>query len=110
VFRVAGASVTIAVCFDLHFLAADAASELREADVLLFPSAWVEAPDSRGPRLAELARTFDVAVVNANWGVGEPPLPGQGWSRVVGRDGRVVALAAEAGRLDAWVDTGPEIP
>ena len=78
--------------------------------MLLFPSAWVEKPDSRGTLLAGLARRFDVAIVNANWGIGTPRVPGQGGSRIVGRDGEVLALAEHAGRLDAWVDIGREIP
>lgn len=110
VFDVRGARVTVAVCFDVHFVPDDAARELGEADVLLFPSAWVEKPDSRGTLLAGLARRFDVAIVNANWGIGTPRVPGQGGSRIVGRDGEVLALAEHAGRLDAWVDIGREIP
>jgi predicted amidohydrolase len=104
VFELRGARLTLAVCFDAQFLADDAARELGEADVLLFPSAWVERHDSRGALLAGLARRFDIAVVNANWGVGAPSIPGQGGSRVLGRDGEVLAMARGAGRLDAWID------
>jgi predicted amidohydrolase len=101
IFEVHGARVTLAVCFDLQFVAEDAADALREADVLLFPSAWVERHDTRGPTLEALARRFDVAVVNANWGEGSPRVPGQGRSRIVVRDGRTVAVANGAGRIDA---------
>jgi predicted amidohydrolase len=104
VFAVRGARVTLAVCFDAQFLADDAARELEEADVLLFASAWVERHDSRAALLGGLARRFGVAVVNANWGVGVPSVPGQGGSRVLGRDGEVLAMAHGAGRLDAWID------
>jgi predicted amidohydrolase len=103
VFEVRGARVTLAVCFDAQFLAGDAARELGEADVLLFPSAWVERNDSREVLLGGLARRFDVAVVNANWGVGTPRVPGQGSSRVLGRDGEVLAMARGPGRLDARI-------
>lgn len=103
VFEVRGARVTLAVCFDAQFLAEDAAGELGEADVLLFPSAWVERNDSRDLLLGGLARRFDVAVVNANWGVGTPRVPGQGGSRVLGRDGEVLAMARGPGRLDARI-------
>src|SRR5690242_6664252 len=72
--------VTIAICFDVHFLEDDAARELALADVLLFPSAWVERPDRRAERLAALARAFDLYVVNANWGPGIVRVPGQGGS------------------------------
>ncbi len=103
VFEVRGARVTIAVCFDIQFVAADAARELGEADVLLFPSAWVERPDTRGPTLQALARRFDVAVVNANWGEGIPRVPGQGASRIVARTGVTLAVAAGAGRIDGVI-------
>jgi predicted amidohydrolase len=101
VFEVLGVRVTLAVCFDLQFVADDAADALREADVLLFPSAWVERPDTRGATLEALARRFDVAVVNANWGEGSPRVPGQGRSRIVVRGGETVAVATRAGRIDA---------
>jgi predicted amidohydrolase len=104
VFTLGGARLTLAVCYDAQFLADDAARELAEADVLLFPSAWVERHDSRGELLGGLARRFDVAVVNANWGLGAPRVPGQGASRILGRDGEVLALADLAlgpRRLDA---------
>lgn len=104
IFEVRGARVTLAVCFDLEFVADDAADALSAADVLLFPSAWVERPDTRGERLEALARRFDVAVVNANWGEGAPRVPGQGRSRIVARDGRTLAIATGAGRVDARLD------
>jgi 5-aminopentanamidase len=101
-FDVRGVSVTIAICFDVHTLAADAGRELRAADVLLFPSAWVDdGDDSRGDILPEVARAFDVSVVNANWGLGSPRVRGQGGSRIVGRDGRILAIASRSGRIDA---------
>jgi predicted amidohydrolase len=87
----AGLTVTAAICFDVHFLAEEAADVLRAADLLLFASAWVEEVDSRPTLLGELARTFDLAIVNANWGPGVPRIPGQGRSMAVHRDGRVVA-------------------
>jgi predicted amidohydrolase len=46
-----GARITIAVCYDVHFLLGESARELESADVLLFPSAWVEEPDYRVARL-----------------------------------------------------------
>jgi predicted amidohydrolase len=101
VFDVLGAKVTLAVCFDLEFVADDAADALDAADVLLFPSAWVERPDTRGARLEALARRFDLAVVNANWGEGSPRVPGQGGSRIVAPGGRTIAVAGGPGRIDA---------
>jgi len=97
VFEVRGVRVTLAVCFDVHFLADDAARELSDAQVLLFPSAWVERGDSRGAILPELARRFDVAIVNANWGPGSPRVAGQGGSRILGPDGAVLAIATDRG-------------
>jgi predicted amidohydrolase len=71
---------------------------------LLFPSAWVEEEDTREERLSALARRFDVAIVNANWGIGAPRVPGQGGSMIVSRRGQVVARALAsrgARRVDA---------
>jgi predicted amidohydrolase len=110
VFDVRGTRVTVAICFDVHFLAEDGAGALREASVLLFPSAWVERRDSRDTLLPELARRFDVAVVNANWGPGAPRIAGQGASRILGRDGHVLARAtavvASGARVDATLGDG----
>ena len=90
-FEIAGVRLTIAICFDVHFLATEADDVLERADALLFPSAWVEddpAGDARAPIFEDLARRFDVAIVNANWGPGDVRLVGQGGSRVVDRHGR----------------------
>ncbi len=93
-----GLAVTLAICFDIHFLADEAANLLRESDVLLFPSAWVEEEDSRAQVLCGLARQFDVSIVNANWGAGAPRVQGQGGSMIVGRDGEVLATVSDAAR------------
>jgi predicted amidohydrolase len=97
---VAGARVTIAICYDLHFAADDMAGELAAADLLLFPSAWVERPDTRVDRLAELARGFGLYVANANWAPGVVRVPGQGGSCALAPDGTIVARATTAGRVD----------
>lgn len=96
---IAGSLVTIAICYDLHFLPTDAARELEAADVLLFPSAWVEEPDHRVARLSRLAQRYELTIANANWAPGDVRLPGQGGSCVVGSDGTVRALA-QGGRID----------
>jgi len=91
-----GLRITAAICFDIHFLTADAGPALDEADVLLFPTAWVDGPghsDLRGALLPPLARRHRVAIVNANWAVSRPTLPGQGGSRVLDARGRVIAEA-----------------
>jgi predicted amidohydrolase len=103
VVELCGRRVTIAVCYDLHFIAEESARELAAADVLLFPSAWVERPDSRPARLAEVARDFGLHVVNANWAPGIVHVPGQGGSCIIAPDGQLVARASEAGRIDAEV-------
>lgn len=90
--------ITAAICYDLHFLPDDAATTLASAELLLFPSAWVEEPpESRFTLLPALARQFDLAIVNANWGPGAPRIPGQGRSILYRADGSVAARA----RLDA---------
>jgi predicted amidohydrolase len=82
VFR--GLNVTAAICFDIHFVRDEDEATLRWADVLLFPSAWVdEEGDGRAPILRSLADALDLSVVNANWGPGVPSVGGQGGSRIV---------------------------
>jgi 5-aminopentanamidase len=106
VVRVAGGNVTAAICFDVHFLAQEAAASLAAADVLLFPSAWVEEDeeDTRAALLRDLAQQFDLAIVNANWGPGLPAVRGQGGSRIVARSGETLARAAPGRpRIDAAV-------
>jgi 5-aminopentanamidase len=97
---IAGTVVTIAICYDLHFAAADMADELTAADLLLFPSAWVERPDTRAARLADLAREFALHVANANWAPGVVRVPGQGGSCAIAPDGSLIAEASTAGRVD----------
>ena len=89
-----GARVTIAVCYDIHFLAEDAWSALDAADLLLFPSAWVEDVDSRPALFAALARRHHIAIVNANWGRGVVRVPGQGGSSILDSSGAVLARVA----------------
>jgi len=100
VVEIAGRRVTCAICFDVHFLASDAAAQLHAADVLVFPSAWVEEVDSRPQLLSTLARQFDLHVANANWAPGVVRIPGQGGSCVFGPRGELIARATEAGRID----------
>ena len=104
---IAGLKVTIAICFDVHFLPTEAGGELRAADVLLFPSAWVEDPDYRVLRLQRLAQRFDVTIVNANWAPGDVTVPGQGGSCVVARNGTVAARITDGARIDYEITMGP---
>lgn len=95
--------LTCAICFDVHFLEAEAASSLEEAELLLFPSAWVDDDegDSRPPLLKALAEKHSVAVLNANWGQGKPKVPGQGGSLFIDAKGALQSrLTPETGRLD----------
>lgn len=105
VFEVDGWATTIAICFDVHTLAEDARAELERADLLLFPTAWVEEPedDLRNDLLPPLARRFGLVIANANWAAGDVVIPGQGRSRVIGRDGAVIALATST-RLDVTLE------
>jgi 5-aminopentanamidase len=99
-----GLRVTIAVCFDVHFLEADAADALDAADLLLFPSAWVEEEDSRPAMLAALARRHRVAVANANWGAGIVRIAGQGGSSILDASGEMLARTSpRVMRADAIV-------
>jgi predicted amidohydrolase len=101
--EIGGLRVTLAVCYDLHFIPAEAADQLSAADLLLFPSAWVERRDTRVGRLRRLAERFGVAVANANWGAGVVNVYGQQGSCIVGSDGTVLAVASLNGRADATV-------
>jgi predicted amidohydrolase len=96
-----GLQLTCAVCFDLHFVAAEAPEVLEAADVLLFPSAWVDGGETRRPMLEALSREFELTILNANWGVGRPAIRGQGGSMVVWPDGNVDVLPRRGRRLDA---------
>jgi predicted amidohydrolase len=98
VVEIAGRTITIAICYDLHFLPRESADQLAAADVLLFPSAWVEEPDFRIPRLQRLAHAFQLTVANANWGEGDVVVPGQGNSCVVAPDGKATRSAGR--RID----------
>jgi 5-aminopentanamidase len=94
-----GFKLTAAICFDVHFLSQDAGAVLDEADLLLFPSAWVDPPgegDLRAELLPALAQRHHITVVNANWGPSRPAVSGQGGSRIIDVRGRVIA-AAEPG-------------
>jgi 5-aminopentanamidase len=97
VVTIAGTRVTIAICYDLHFVAEELAPEV---DLLLFASAWVERPDSRPHRLASLARSAGITIANANWAPGIVRVPGQGGSCIVTPDGTVTTGSP---RLDAEV-------
>lgn len=85
-----------AICFDVHFLSHDWTAP---ADVLLFPSAWVEEIDSRGTLLPQVAREHHAWVVNANWGRGVPEVLGQGDSMIIDAQGQIVTRASTNGWL-----------
>jgi 5-aminopentanamidase len=98
VVSIAGREVMLAICFDVHFLEREAAEALHRAEVLVFPSAWVDDGDRdlRGAIFTRLARRFGLVVANANWGPGDPRVLGQGRSRIVHPDGHAEEL------LDAY--------
>ena len=100
-----GHTFTLAICFDVHFLAAEAASALRRSEVLLFASAWVDDEgDARPALLGDLVRTHGCSVLNANWGLGTPPVHGQGGSMFVSSTGEPgPRLGPAGGRLDVTV-------
>ena len=106
VFELAGLRCSIAVCFDVHFLAEEAVEVLREVEALFFPSAWVDSEgDSRPGHLTALAQQFELTIVNANWGVGSPRVPGQGGSMIVAPSGTILARTkSRSTRLDVHLD------
>jgi predicted amidohydrolase len=91
VVTVAGVKVTVAVCYDVHFLAEDSAAELTEADLLLFPSAWVDDHDTREMLLRDCSRAFELAIASANWGPSAIRMKGQGGSCVIDAGAKTVA-------------------
>lgn len=97
-FELGGVRIALAICFDVHFLEREAHEVLSAADLLLFPSAWVDdgPVDLRGPLLAGLASQFGCTIVNANWGPGLPRVRGQGWSRAVGPSGELGRIPSNA--------------
>jgi 5-aminopentanamidase len=108
-----GLRLAAAICYDLHFLADEAAAELELCDVLLFPSAWVEeGRDTRVPQLQALAKRFGTSIVNANWARSDPALPGQGGSVILDARGRALARAGgdRAAALVAEVGAGTDPP
>jgi predicted amidohydrolase len=105
VVSIAGREVVLAICFDVHFLEREAAAALRHAEVLVFPSAWVDDGDDdlRGPIFDRLTRRFGLVVGNANWGPGEPRVLGQGRSRIVRQDGRSEELIGAGASVEVLV-------
>ncbi len=104
VVTLAGQTITVAICYDLQFVDDDPDDALRAADLLLFPSAWVDPDDSRLPLLQRIAARFDLWIANSNWSAGVVEVPGQGHSCVIDRSGHVVADAgASAGRIDVEI-------
>lgn len=91
---VRGVTLSIAVCYDIHFLEEESSDVLGAADLLLFPTAWVEEGDSRPSMLAGIARRHRVAIANANWAPGVVRVPGQGSSAIYDARGHVVARVA----------------
>lgn len=92
-----GVRVNAGLCFDLHFLLEE---DRLPGDLLLFSSAWVdEEYDARTPKLRELAFQNQLAILNANWGEGEPHLFGQGGSLFIHGDEET--QLRETMRLDA---------
>lgn len=97
-FQLDGLRVSIAVCYDIHFLRFERTTRetLRSADLLLFPSAWVDEHATRIPLLRRTARTFGVVIANANWSAGVVRLPGQGESCIVDAQGELLAVTGGA--------------
>ena len=98
-FVLSGVAFALFVCFDVHFVSAEARNALDAARVLVFPSAWVEGDPSeggdRGMLLAAMARAHDACIVNANWGAGAPRVRGQGGSMIVNARGERVGVTHE---------------
>lgn len=102
-FEIGGVKVTIACCFDIHFLADEAKDTLDEADLLLFPSSWVEELTTRPRRLRTLAKRHRLAIAAANWGKGPLFVKGQGGSVILDGHGEELARVTTSRRADATI-------
>ena len=97
VFLWGGCRLCMAICFDLHFLGKERGRELKQADLLLISSVWVEEEgDTRTPQLQNLAKKFQVNILNTNWAQSIPRLPSQGGSIILDAQGNTLARAADA--------------
>lgn len=99
-FTLGDLKITVACCYDVHFLVEEARETLDAADLLLFPSAWVEERDSRLRRLSTIAREHRMHVAAANWAPGVVRVKGQGGSAILDTRGAIVARV-EPGMLRA---------
>jgi predicted amidohydrolase len=96
VFSWAGVSITMSICFDLHFLRRECINELQRAELLLFSSVWVEEEDdTRTPQLIKTAKMFQTTIINANWAKSKPRVPSQGGSVIVSSSGEILARASD---------------
>lgn len=93
-------SVTICICYDVHFASREMGPTLDAADLLLFPTAWVDdgPRDLRDALLRDLARRHRIAIANANWSTGIVAISGQGRSRILDATGQELVRADDAGR------------
>lgn len=104
--QVGDLTVTMAICFDLHFLPAESAPALAAADLLIFSSAWVDEEEpARIPLMTKLARDFKIHVANANWGPGVVSYRGQGGSCIIDAAGTIVgSVTPGSRRADARIE------
>lgn len=104
VFELGGMKLSLAVCFDVHFLEHGAPAILAAADLLIFTSAWVDDEDTRIPLLRALAQRFGISIANANWGPGIVDIRGMGGSCILDARGDAIASVVRGTmRADAVV-------
>lgn len=84
------------ICFDVHRVPAQLAA--AGVETLLYPIAWVDGEDVASwfdQNLPEVASENGVNIVGANWSVEQKQdWYGYGFSRVISRDGKVLAKAS----------------
>ncbi len=90
--------MALLICFDINF----EPPRLKQlgVDHLLYPIAWVDAPQSDWfeKRLPAIAAKNDINIVGANWTVPEnfqPDWHGWGKTRIIDRRGKILAKAAD---------------
>lgn len=111
-------TVTICICYDIHFVGWESSVALDAAQLLLFPTAWVDdgPVDLRDALLRNLALEHRIAIANANWSAGVVEIAGQGRSRILDHTGRELGRVHDAAartfgiaRLDATLEL-PAVP
>ena len=87
--------LAVLICYDMNF--EPERLQGQGVDTVLYSIAWVEGPKSPwfSTRLPQIAKERDFNIIGANWTVpSKPQWYGYGQTRIMDRNGRIVAQAA----------------